>query len=504
MSAAEDELTLEPGAIAEETLTSAQAKSRAATGVAMLMGRGVAFQVLGFLGNLVLARLLVPEDFGLVAIGYAVVNLGRFLAVGGLGYAIVGRAEAPARGELRAITGLQLVITSTIGIVATAVAVSVGNTALVTAVMMLALPLSAFRSPAVLLLQRKMEFKAQVKIDATEVVVNLAWAIPAAALGFGAWSLATAMVVAAAAATVVACIVSPAGFLVPSLQLARLRSILGFGVRFQAVNASHLANDLVLTAGIGAIGGVPVLGLWNFAYRILRAPYLLFEAMWHVGFPLFARLEGSPDARDVGGLLERMVATVAVAVVAVLTPLVASSPALVPLLFGDDWADAALILPGSALAIGVYGPIGISGYAYLYAQGDSTTALQGSFLSNAVRWGTTFGLLPGLGVVAIGIGWAAAAFCELPLVAHRTRKRCGARLVRRVVRPALAGSVAGAAGWVVADRLGVTVPSALLSVATATAGFAALMWIFDRDELKAAVSMIRGAAREARQGIRQA
>jgi O-antigen/teichoic acid export membrane protein len=497
-------MELEADVLAEEQMTSAQVKSRAATGVAMLMGRGVAFQVLGFLGNLVLARLLVPEDFGLVAIGFTVVNVGRFLAVGGLGYALVGRTEAPCRSELRAVTGLQLLITSAIGVGAAAVAVGVGGDALVTAVMMLALPLSAFRSPAMLVLQRAMDFKAQVKVEASEVVVNLAWAIPAAALGFGAWSLATAMVVAAAVATAVACALSPTGFLAPSLRFSRIRPILGFGLRFQGVNASHLAGDVVLTAGIAAIGSVSVLGLWNFAFRILRVPYLLFEAMWHVGFPSFSRLHDAPDGPDVGDLLERTVATVAVAVVAVLCPLVASSPALVPLLFGDVWADATRILPGSAVALGVYGPIGISGYAYLYARGDSTTALQGSLLCNAVRWGTTFALLPGLGVAAIGIGWAAGSFTELPLVAHRTRRACGARLVRRVVPPAVAGSLTGAAGWAVATSLGVNVPSALLSLFIATAGYAGLMWLFDREDVRAALGMIGRAASEARRGIRQA
>jgi O-antigen/teichoic acid export membrane protein len=349
-----------------------------------------------------------------------------------------------------------------------------------------------------------MDFKAQVKVDASEVVANLAWAIPAAALGFGAWSLATAMVVAAAVATIVACVLSPTGFLLPSVEFSRLRPILGFGLRFQVVNASHLACDAVLIAGIGAIGGITVLGLWNFAFRILRVPYLLFEAMWHVGFPSFSRLQDAPGDQDVGGLLERTVATVAVAVVAVLCPLVACSPALVPLLFGDVWADASLILPGSALALGVYGPIGISGYAYLYARGDSTTALQGSLISNTVRWGTTFALLPGIGVAAIGIGWAAGAFSELPLVAIRTRRASGARLVRRVLRPAIAGSLTATAGWIIADSLGVTAPSALLSLVTATAGFAGLMWIFDRGDLKEALGMVRKAAGEARQGIRRA
>jgi O-antigen/teichoic acid export membrane protein len=367
---------------------------------------------------------------------------------------------------------------------------------------MLALPLSAFRSPAMLVLQRRMDFKTQVKVDAAEVVTNLAWAIPAAALGFGAWSLATSTVVAAAVATVAACLLGPTGFLIPSLAFARIRSILGFGLRFQAVNATHLGGDTLLTAGIAAIGGVSVLGLWNFAFRLLRPPYLLFEAFWHVGFPLFSRLGEDPEGEEVRGLLERTVATFAVAVLAVLGPLVASSPALVPLLFGDVWTDASLILPGSALALGLYGPIGVSGYAYLYARGDSTTALQGSLLNSAARLSTTFALLSPVGPTAIGIGWAAGSLCELPLVAIRTRRACGARLLRRVLPPALAALVPAAAGWAVAKSLGVNVPNAALAQLTATAGFVLLMWVFDREDLRESIRMLRKAATEARRGVR--
>ena len=76
--------------------------------------------------------------------------------------------------------------------------------------------------------------------------------------------------------------------------------------------------------------------------------------------------------------------------------------------------------------------------------------------------------------------------------------------LRAATRDGIAGALTAAAGWMVAESLGVTVPSALLSLLTATAGFAGLMWIFDRDGLKEAVGMVRKGAGEARRGIRAA
>ena len=482
----------------EPDLTSAEVKTRAARGVALLLGRGIAFQIVGFLGNLVLARLLVPADFGLVALGLTIVNVGRFLAVGGLGYALVGRAEPPTRAELRGLTGLQLVITTAIGGSVALVAIIVGGDALVTALMMLALPMAAIKSPALLLLQRQMRFKEQVQVEATEVVTNLAAAIPLAAAGLGAWSLATSTVVAALASTVTACAVSPAGFVRPSGSFARIRSLLAFGLRYQATSASHLAGDVALIAGIGAIGGLTALGLWNFASRILRLPYLLFEAMWNVGFPAFARLLESSDHEEVGRLLERSVGTFAVVVAAVLAPLVASSPALIPVLFGDVWSDVSYILPGSALALGVYGPIGISAYGYLYARGDARTGFIGSLVGNALRLSVTFALLPSIGVWAIGIGWAAGALGEMPIVVVQVRRVSGAHLLRQVLKPSIIACVTTAAGWAVAVELGNTAASAALAILIALGGFLLLIRILGQTEFEAALAMLRRAATAAR------
>jgi O-antigen/teichoic acid export membrane protein len=472
-------------------MATGEVKSRAATGAVLLMGRGVAFQALGFLGNLALARLLVPEDFGIVAVGLAVVTAGQLLAGAGLGSALVGREQPPTREELRALSGLQLLLTTAMATVTSAVALAIGDDALITAVMVLALPFTAIRTPAMLLFQRRLEFLVQLKVEIAEIAVYLVVAIALAALGLGAWSLAIATVVRALTGTLAAVGLSPLGFLFPTMRPSLVRPILGFGWRFQAVGVTQLGADTALTAGIASIAGLGALGIWSLASRILAIPGLLFDSMWRVGFPAFSRLMQSDDERDMSGLLERTVGTFAVAASAVLCPLVAASPALVPLLFGAAWTDVSLILPGAAIALAIAGPVGMVGSSYFYARGDAATGLQASLITGAGRLGVTLPLLPELGVAAIGVGWTAGVLGGTAFTLRRARRANGARLGRRVAGPVMSGTLGGAAGWIVADSVGVTVPSVLLALAAAGALWTLLMLLFARRTLHDGLAMVR-------------
>jgi polysaccharide transporter, PST family len=483
-------------------MSAREVKTRASSAAVLLMGRGAAFQALGFLGSLVLARLLVPEDFGIVAVGLTILNIGRSISGAGLGSALVARAEPPTRDELRALAGLQLVITSCIAATAAAGAFAIGGQAPITALMVLALPLTALRMPAMLLFQRQLEFLAPVKVEIAEILVYLAISIALAVAGMGAWSLAIAVVARAFVGTALAIRISPLGFVDPSLDFARLRSIIGFGWRFQAVGWTQLAFESALTAGIGAIAGLSALGLWSFASRLLGIPRILFESMWSVGFPAFSRLMESEDSATVGPLLERTVGTFAVAASALLCPLVAASPALVPLLFGADWTDVSLILPGAALALIIAGPIGLATSAYFYARGDAGTGLKMSIVTDIVRAPVTFVLLSTMGVAGLGIGWLAGSLAGMAYTVPLARRASGARLGLRVLGPALCATIAGLAGWLVTDELGVTVAAAVLSAATASGLWLALMAVVSRSTLIDGFGMCRAILTSAFAGFR--
>ena len=99
---------------ARDAAERADIKQRAATGAALVAARGLSTQLLALAGNIVLARLLVPDELGAVAFGTTIVVVGAFFADAGMGAAMIRGRATPSRPELEALLGLQLSIATTL------------------------------------------------------------------------------------------------------------------------------------------------------------------------------------------------------------------------------------------------------------------------------------------------------------------------------------------------------------------------------------------------------
>ena len=93
-----------------ESESPATIRDRGAVGAALLTIREAGAQVVAFIGMLVLAHLLSPTELGMVAFGTTVVTIGNFFADGGLGAALIRRADHPSVDELRTLLALQLIL----------------------------------------------------------------------------------------------------------------------------------------------------------------------------------------------------------------------------------------------------------------------------------------------------------------------------------------------------------------------------------------------------------
>src|SRR5215212_7899108 len=122
-------------AIAQDLLSIEEIGRRASGGAALLVARGSLMLALGLVANVVLARLLEPRDFGIVALGTVLITVGAFLSDGGLGSGLIRRAEPPRRRELEAVNGVQLAGTALLVAVAAGTAAVAGGDAWVVAAM---------------------------------------------------------------------------------------------------------------------------------------------------------------------------------------------------------------------------------------------------------------------------------------------------------------------------------------------------------------------------------
>jgi O-antigen/teichoic acid export membrane protein len=479
-----------------KALTGAEIKERAASGVLLLVGRSLLLKGIGLASNIVLARLLVPEDFGVVALGMTIIAMGSFVSDAGLGIGLVRRPEPPTLAEMRAITGFQLLGTSLVGIGAAAIGLSLGGSGSITALMMLALPLGAFRTPALIYLDRQMQFEVKVRVEVVETLAYVTVAIALAAAGAGAWSIASATVIRVLVGNAVLTVWTPFGFKAPTLDFAAIRPLLGFGLAMQGVSAIHLAQDVALVSGITAVSGLTVLGLWTLAMRVLQIPSLLYEAVYNVSFPAYARL--SETEEDIGPTIERSVTALAVSCGMVLTVVGGSAYAAIPLIFGDRWQDAAVILPGACLALAVAAPVNIGMLSFLTARGDIRTPLIATLVGTPVRLVSSLAGLAFWGVAALGFGWLLGALVELPVVVRRAQAAARRPLVRRFAVPALATALGIAAGWGVAMSVQSAASGTVLSAIAAFVVFAVSLALLDARALTFALSTIRRSAGAAR------
>jgi O-antigen/teichoic acid export membrane protein len=462
----------------QRVLSAAEIRRLAATGVAAMGVRQVAVRAIGLAGTVILARLLLPHDFGAVAIGSTLVMVFGFLGDAGIGAGLIRGPKAPEREDLAAFLGLQLVVTLVLAGATAGATLPFGQVGWVTALMVASLPVTAFRAPGVILFERDLRYQPLVVVELIETLTYYAWAIGTVLGGWGVWGLASATPVRAVVGAVIMTAISPVGFLLPRFSWTRVRGLLRFGMQYQAVGAVALIRDQGLNLGTAAIGGITVLGLWSLASRILQVPFLLFESVWRVSFPAMARLVAAGEKPR--PIMERGLALASVITGGMLGALVGATPALVPSVFGHQWTPAAGAIPWAALGLMFGGPVSVATAGYLYAIGDSWSVLLSTVLSTLAWFVVAFSLLPVLGVEAIGIGWMVASIVEAIVLTTRTRRHTPIDVVRHLALPAAVGAAAATLGWLAASRLGPSLVSTVAGAAVAAAVYLVGMLVLRR------------------------
>lgn len=429
-------------------LAGAELRRRATGGAALLAARAGLILVLGVAANIVLARLLVPRDFGLVALGTAFILLGTHLAAGGLGAALIRRQEEPTPRELAAISGVQLAATAVLALLVAGVAVLVGPDALVVATMVATLPIIVVRTPAVILLERRLHYRAIATVDVLEAVAFYAFAITAVALGAGVWGVAAAAVFRAVVGTGAMIRLGPLGLIRPRWSWDQVRPLVGFGAKMQAVGVAGVAREQALNTAVAAVAGIATLGVWNLAWRVLQVAYTLFATVSRVLYPTMARVLGAGE--DVRPLVERALATVAVANGAIIVAIAGFAPAL-PVLVGPEWGDVPATILWAAVALIVGAPHWVVVSSYLYAADEPGIVLRGVLLHALVWFVVALPLVEEVGAPIIGVGWIAAAIAGNMLLARRTVTRSNIRIASSLAAPTLTALTALAVSWAVAS-----------------------------------------------------
>ncbi len=257
-------------------------------------------QLLGLVVFILLARLVEPADFGLVAFAALFVAFAQLLVDQGLGDAVVQRPTLTRRQLDTAfwasvLTGL--IITVAVVVLAIPIAALFGDQRLEPIIQVLSITfvVTALSSIQMGLLRREMAFRSLAIRKLTAIALSGVVGVGMALAGFGAWSLVGQQVVNAIVSVVMLWAVTPWR---PSFEFSRqdFRELFGFGIRVVGGDVLNFISRNTDTLLIGAFLGKLALGFYYVGYQILdTSQSLLINAARRLIFPTFSRLQHDPE-----------------------------------------------------------------------------------------------------------------------------------------------------------------------------------------------------------------
>jgi PST family polysaccharide transporter len=440
-------------------------------------------------GVVVLARLLTPSDYGLVAMVTAIVGVAEIFRDFGLSAAAVQakRLTRRQRDNLFWInTAAGLVLTMMVMVCAPLIALWYGRPELVDLARAISLVFlfngmtTQYRAD----LNRHLRFASIAAIDVTAPIVALGIAIVFAVLGAGPWAL-----VAQQLATSVVLLIGAVSFArwLPRLphRSEPMGDLITFGWHLAGSQFVGYLGNNVDSLVIGTRFGATSLGLYNRAFQLLMTPLgQLRQPTTTVALPVLSRLRPDPDATN--RYVERGQMALGLTLVAGLGLVIGAAEPITSIFLGSQWLQVEPILRLLAVA-GAFQTLAYVGYWVYLSHGLTKQLLHYTFITVTIK--ITCILVGSLwGVLGVATGYAVAPAIAWPLSFWWLSRSSNIRVRPLFVgagRILLLAAVIAAASWLACDasaQLG-RWWQFLIGCAAALLGYAVVMLvpIFRRD-----------------------
>jgi O-antigen/teichoic acid export membrane protein len=332
-------------------------------GLARLIAQGANF-LLRIVSLMIMARLLEPNDFGLVGMVTAFTGVLSLFRDFGLSSAAIQRAEVTDE-QASMLFWINLAVGALLGVVAVVAAPVVAafyrepRLVAVTAALAAGFVFNAAGVQHGVILQREMRFTALSVINTVSLIVGSAAGIGGALAGYGYWSL--------VAMTVSLPFFSTIGLWIVTRWIPG-RPRLGSGIRPMMrfggiVTLNGLVGYLAFNLDkvlVGRVWGVDALGLYGRAYSLINIPTdNLNVAAGEVAFSALSRLQDDPP-RLKSYFLKGYSLVLAMTIPITIACAIFADD-VVRVLLGPKWRDSAAIfrlLAPTILAFAIMNPLG--------------------------------------------------------------------------------------------------------------------------------------------------
>lgn len=367
---------------------------------------------LSLLRKLLLARLLVPNDFGLVAYASLALGVLELFKELGFGSALIYRreqVEEAANTTFVAIIGSSILLYGLAWILSPLIGGFFRNQALVPVLRVLALTLiiSSVSQVPLTLMARDMGFKRRAIPQMIAVLLGSLVSVVLALLGYGVWSIVYGQIIISLVTAALVWFFCPWR---PSYRFdgAVARELWSYGKHIIGSQVMVFFVTNIDDAFVGRLLGDAALGYYNLAYDLSNLPAThLSRIVGQVMFPAFSVVQGNPvRQREVFFKSLKFVSLVAFPV-AIITLFYARH--FIVFAYGNKWYPAAIPLQyltiyGLARAIAVnMGNVFKAGGRpkWLFYIGSWRLAMMAALLYPAIRYGGVTGVAQLSALVAI-------------------------------------------------------------------------------------------------------
>lgn len=356
-------------------------------------------------GLVILARLLTPEDFGLVAMVAVVLAMGNLFRDFGMSTAALQARELSQQQASNLFwvnAALGMVVTIAVAASAPLLVIIFGEPRLYLIAPACALPLLAnsLQVPAQVQLSRNFRFVALVVTDVASQLVALALAVGSAVAGWAYWALVVQLVAAAVTLLVTRFCVARWMPSLPrrghdSLALVRAGGHIGGAqaLSYVATNADNLM--------IGSLWGAADLGNYSNAYKLQSMPTVgLMTPLTNVVIPALNRARDA--GKDTVHRLLTLQVVVGLAVAWLYAIGAATAPEVIYVALGEGWEPAVSIFMILCLGSSIHGLSYVNYWVYLHT-GETRGLLNSNFATKPI----SVALIVGAAFVSMeAVAWA--------------------------------------------------------------------------------------------------
>jgi len=295
---------------------------------------------IGLVSTIILARLLFPEDFGLVALSMAVIAIVELLGAFSFDIALIQNQKAPREHYDSAWT-FNVIISCISAIVLSIVAMPLASfyetprLEDIIYVLSIATLVQGFQNIGIVAFRKDLEFHKEFVFSVAKKIIAFVTTITLAILFKNYWALVIGIVVSRVAGVILSYYLHPYR---PRLSLTAIHELMNFSKWLFINNLVIFIYTRAADFVVAKLSGSHALGLFTIAYEISNLPTTeLIAPINRAVFPGYAKI-----ASDISKLQQSFLDVIAIIMIIAMPAsagVAAVASLLVPVLLGERWLD---------------------------------------------------------------------------------------------------------------------------------------------------------------------